>query len=146
MAQRYKTFTADDIIELIGRINDGTEDRFCRDTVWTPGDEIVCRKEIEDCESCLKEWLEEKIESAPTEALLPDSTAWRRNDTPPDEQKVLVWTRTKRGFNNLMVGYYIPAEEHWAIGMNTNVIAWRPLPSDELLNATYKYIIEEAGA
>lgn len=67
MTQRYKTFTADDIVELIGRINDGTEDRFCRDTVWTPGDEIVCRKEIENCEACLKEWLEEEIESEPTD-------------------------------------------------------------------------------
>lgn len=146
MAQRYKTFTADDIIELIRRINDGTEDRFCRDTVWTPGDEIVCRKEIEDCESCLKEWLEEEIESEPTEALLPDSTAWRRNDTPPDEQKVLCWTRTKKGVNNMIVGYYSPQLQRWCLGANSNVIAWTQLPSDELLDEAYRYVMQNSEA
>ena len=86
------------------------------------------------------------IENAPTETLLPEGTAWRHNDTPPDEQKVLVWTRSKKGVNNLLVGYYSPELQRWCIGMNTNVIAWRPRPSDAILDIMYKYIIEEAGA
>ena len=68
---------------------------------------------------------------------------WRTKSLPSDEQRVLCWTRTKKGVNNLIVGYYSPELERWCCGMNSNVVAWCPLPSDETLEATYKEIMEE---
>ena len=59
--KRYETFTADDIIDLIGKINAGTEDLYCRDVEQTPDGDYVCQKEPEDCEACFKAWLEEEI-------------------------------------------------------------------------------------
>lgn len=47
---------------------------------------------------------------------------------PETEDHVLCTTQTKRGTKNVLIGYYIPAAERWAVGMNSNVIAWAPLP------------------
>ena len=44
-----------------------------------------------------------------------------------NEDKVLCCTKTKKGFYNLVIGYYMGAHG-WACGMNSNVIAWMPLP------------------
>lgn len=45
---------------------------------------------------------------------------------PSDENKVLCCTQTKAGAKNVVLGYY--ADGKWRCGMNSNVIAWMPLP------------------
>ena len=45
---------------------------------------------------------------------------------PPDDDKVLCCTVTKKGVKNLVLGFYLKGE--WHVGMNSNVIAWRFLP------------------
>ena len=45
---------------------------------------------------------------------------------PPDEEKVLCCTVTKKGAKNLVIGCYTGGM--WRVGMNSNVIAWRFLP------------------
>lgn len=47
---------------------------------------------------------------------------------PDNEDKVLCCTETKRGDRNIVIGYYIKESGYWACGMNSNVIAWMPLP------------------
>lgn len=45
---------------------------------------------------------------------------------PSDENKVLCCTQTKAGTKNVVLGYY--ADGKWRCGMNSNVVAWMPLP------------------
>lgn len=45
---------------------------------------------------------------------------------PSDENKVLCCTQTKAGAKNIVLGYY--AGGKWRCGMNSNVVAWKPLP------------------
>lgn len=45
---------------------------------------------------------------------------------PREEDKVLCCTQTKTGAKNIVLGYY--AGGKWRCGMNSNVVAWRPLP------------------
>ena len=47
---------------------------------------------------------------------------------PENEDQVLVCTVTKRKTTNILVGYYSPDLDRWCCGMNSNVIAWQPLP------------------
>lgn len=47
---------------------------------------------------------------------------------PEDESKVLCCTITKKGSKNIVIGYYSRELERWVCGMNSNVIAWQPLP------------------
>ena len=47
---------------------------------------------------------------------------------PETEDKVLCCTATKKGQKNITIGYYIADKAYWACGMNSNVIAWMPLP------------------
>lgn len=47
---------------------------------------------------------------------------------PPTEEKVLCCTITKKGARNIVIGYYMQDSGLWATGMNSNVIAWMPLP------------------
>jgi len=47
---------------------------------------------------------------------------------PENDDKVLCCTATKKGTRNIVIGYYIAEREYWACGMNSNVIAWMPLP------------------
>ena len=51
-----------------------------------------------------------------------------RENLPEDESKVLCCTITKKGSKNIVIGYYIRELERWVCGMNSNVIAWMPLP------------------
>ena len=48
---------------------------------------------------------------------------------PEDEIKVLCCTITKKGDKNIVIGYYSRDLERWVCGMNSNVIAWMPLPA-----------------
>lgn len=80
------------------------------------------------------------IEEAPTE-LIPAPYWYKSSQRLPEtEEKVLCWTRTQKGVNNMVVGYYSPELGRWCCGMNSNVIAWRQLPGEELLEAMYEEI------
>ena len=45
---------------------------------------------------------------------------------PEDDRKVLCQTMTKKGAPGFVLGYF--ANERWCCGMNSNVVAWMPLP------------------
>lgn len=47
---------------------------------------------------------------------------------PDHENHVLCCTATKKGQKNIVIGYYHHESGRWACGMNSNVIAWMPLP------------------
>lgn len=47
-------------------------------------------------------------------------------DVPATDEKVLCCTQNKKGDKNIIIGYY--ADDKWRCGMNSNVIAWQPLP------------------
>ena len=46
---------------------------------------------------------------------------------PATEDKVLCQTITKKGVVNFVIGYYME-KYRWVCGMNSNVVAWMPLP------------------
>ena len=83
------------------------------------------------------------IEEAPTE-LIPAPYWYKSSQRLPEtEEKVLCWTRTKAGADNMIVGYYSPELGRWCCGQNSNVVAWLALPTPELLAATYEELIQE---
>lgn len=45
---------------------------------------------------------------------------------PDGDTKVLCCTITSKGSKNIVLGYW--SGDRWACGMNSNVIAWMPLP------------------
>lgn len=45
---------------------------------------------------------------------------------PETDDKVMCCTETKKGNKNIVIGYYMDGA--WRCGMNSNVIAWMPLP------------------
>lgn len=47
---------------------------------------------------------------------------------PDHENHVLCCTATTKGRKNIVIGYYCHDLARWASGMNSNVIAWMPLP------------------
>ena len=49
---------------------------------------------------------------------------------PHTDDKVLCCTMTKKGVSGIVIGYYLRGEHgcSWACGMNSNVVAWMPLP------------------
>ena len=70
------------------------------------------------------------IQAAPAEDVEP-ARHWipvRWENLPEDENKVLCCTITKKGNKNIVIGYYSRELESWVCGMNSNVIAWMPLP------------------
>ena len=46
----------------------------------------------------------------------------------------------------MIVGYYSPELGRWCCGQNSNVIAWMPLPGDELLDEAYWYVMQNSEA
>ena len=72
--------------------------------------------------SCLKE-MQMKGEPDPLREWVPVEVT-----LPPDEDKVLCCTMTKKGIKNLVIGYYSPELKRWCCGVNCNVVAWRILP------------------
>ena len=67
------------------------------------------------------------IADAPTEDAAPQWIRCSRK-LPDTEEKVLCLTKTKKGVYGYVLGYYTK-EFGWACGMNSNVIAWMPLPA-----------------
>lgn len=68
--------------------------------------------------------VEDELEEAPTAEIpgwIPVSERLPEND-----EKVLCQTVTKKGQINMVIGYY--NFDRWCCGMNSNVIAWMPLP------------------
>ena len=47
---------------------------------------------------------------------------------PPDGEKVLCVTQTKKGTMNQVIGYWMEDSQRWVCGMNGNVVAWSLLP------------------
>ena len=150
MTKLYQTLTVDEIINLAyPTVQD--DPPYCH--LIQEGDEYIdartgkdCLADTESCKTCLREWLELEVivdrrtfEGEPPSGPWPDFP-WRFHGTPSDERKVLVWTRTKKGANNLLVGYYSPELGRWCIGSNTNVIAWMHLPSERALDMAYAII------
>ena len=46
---------------------------------------------------------------------------------PETDEKVLCQTVTKKGVTSFVIGYCMDGE--WRCGMNSNVVAWQPLPA-----------------
>ena len=69
-------------------------------------------------------WIEKAVDDVPASA----SSCWipANKKTPETDERVLCQTRTKKGAANFVIGYY--ADGRWICGMNSNVVAWRPLP------------------
>lgn len=65
------------------------------------------------------------IEERETERWIPVTEA-----LPTTDDKVLCCTMTKKGVPGIVIGYYLRGEHgySWACGMNSNVVAWMPLP------------------
>lgn len=86
-----------------------------------------CIAEIKISKEDLDELVAEKVEeikAAQTEQRwIPCSER-----VPETEDKVLCQTVTKKGISNFVIGYYMKESNYWACGMNSNVIAWMPLP------------------
>ena len=61
---------------------------------------------------------------------MPSAQRWIPcNDRLPEgDTRVLCCTLNKKGVPNIVLGYYIPESGCWACGMNSNVVAWMPLP------------------
>lgn len=59
-----------------------------------------------------------------------EAARWRKADEElPDRYiKVLCCTVTKKGYTNRIIGYW---DDRWCCGMNSNVVAWMPLPRYE---------------
>lgn len=59
-----------------------------------------------------------------------DYTGWIpcAERVPEDTDYVLCTTETKKGIRQVVRGYFMPDLKQWVCGMNSNVIAWMPLP------------------
>lgn len=69
-------------------------------------------------------WIETAVNRVPSgQCWIPCSER-----LPETEDKVLCQTVTKKGIINFVIGYYIADSSCWVCGMNSNVIAWMPLP------------------
>ena len=89
-----------------------------REGYITPAD--VKNGLAEEGVTCLKQ-LQMKSEPDPLREWVPVEVT-----LPPDDDKVLCCTVTKKGVKNLVLGFYLKGE--WHVGMNSNIIAWRFLP------------------
>lgn len=60
-----------------------------------------------------------------------DAAAWIpcTERVPEDTDYVLCTTETKKGIRQVVRGYFMPDLKQWVCGMNSNVIAWQPLPT-----------------
>ena len=98
---------------------------FAKKDVQAMREGYITPKEVKDGlaaegVTCLKQ-MQMKGEPDPLREWVPVETT-----LPPDEDKVLCCTVTKKGLKNIVIGYY--AHDRWCCGMNSNVIAWRFLP------------------
>lgn len=94
-----------------------------------------------------KDQLIERLAAYEDTGLMPEEIVGLRNKAcewipctdrmPDNEDKVLCCTQTKTGSKNIVLGYYA---DGWRCGMNSNVIAWMPLPEvpDDFANAGKK--------
>ena len=90
------------------------------------GDTISRQAAIDACTDrfgiCVKK---EALEALP--AVQPE-THWVpcSEKLPETDDKVICQTVTKKGVVGMVIGYYF--DNRWCCGMNSNVIAWQPLP------------------
>lgn len=76
-------------------------------------------------------WIEKAVDGVPAAEM--EIKRWTPcgERLPETEDKVLCCTMTKKGIPNIVIGYcYVDGggKRSWACGMNSNVIAWMPLP------------------
>lgn len=66
-------------------------------------------------------WIEKAVNEAPS--------AWidAEIEIPVNDDHVLCVTRTAKGRQNVVIGYYM--DGLWRCGMNSNVTHWMPLPA-----------------
>ena len=76
--------------------------------------------------------LRDRIKALPSAQSEPQWTPCSER-LPDHEDRVLCCTYTKAGIPNHVIGYY--ASGRWCCGMNSNVVAWMPLPDP--------YVMEE---
>ena len=81
----------------------------------------ACIEAIEDACRLAIEALEKQATIQATSKWIPCSER-----LPETEDKVMCCTETKKGNKNIVIGYYMDGA--WRCGMNSNVIAWMPLP------------------
>ena len=97
--------------------------------------DIISRRAALDC---FHDWIDkhgnvycadESEEYQRIEAL-PSASQWIpcSERLPETEDKVLCCTATKKGVKSIVIGCYMATMKYWACGMNSNVIAWKPLP------------------
>ena len=109
------------IKQAIERLNFMIQQHICYEEVVLEDDNEDAQEELHETEVELEalrmavQALEEKPRWIPCAERLPS-----------DENKVLCCTQTKAGAKNIVLGYY--AGGKWRCGMNSNVVAWMPLP------------------
>ena len=82
---------------------------------------IACSSILEDGKT-LEQIIDEQPTIEPEQRWIPCSER-----LPEDDTKVLCQTMTKKGVPGFVIGYY--AFDRWCCGMNSNVVAWMPLPA-----------------
>ena len=98
---------------------------FAKKDVQSMREGYITPKEVKDglaeegC-ACLKQ-MQMKGEPDPIREWVPAETM-----LPPEGDRVLCCTVTKKSNKNLVIGYH--AGGRWCCGMNSNVVAWRMLP------------------
>lgn len=65
-------------------------------------------------------WIEKAVNEAP------DLWISAETELPANDDHVLCVTRTAKGRQNVVIGYYM--DGMWRCGMNSNVTHWMPLP------------------
>lgn len=117
----------------IERLNLMIKQCLCYEEALLDDDNEDMREELHDTEVELetlrmaKRALEEKPRWIPCSERMPELHEYDHcGDVLRESDKVLCCTQTKTGGKNIVLGYY--AGGKWRCGMNSNVVAWMPLP------------------
>ena len=59
-----------------------------------------------------------------------EAMRWRdvNHELPKDETQVLIMKELRNGKRTVSIGYYAEDGPGWVAGVNSNVVAWMPLP------------------
>lgn len=133
-ADRIRSMTDDELYEFLSMWEMGDFEyavTFC-DMCIEHGNELDL-----DCDGCRRHWLTSSADSYNgISSFLYFKTGGKLNRTdwipeadrlPETDDKVLCCKADKRGNKSVMIGYYMDGA--WRCGMNSNVIAWMPLPA-----------------
>lgn len=79
----------------------------------------------------LKEILDSNFQLDVNELWIPCPFPYKTEDMPLEGEYVLCTTETKKGTRQVVRGYAgqdVNGIWHWHCGMNSNILAWMPLP------------------